>query len=167
MNAAPSASSGMLVRILGHTKLSEMRQPKETIRIGQLELHFLLDGEDTNHELVIFEFLIPPGAKVPVPHYHKDVDEVVYGLEGVTTTTIDGNKVEIKEGDRLFIPRGVVHHHDNRTDQLAKSLIIMTPASIGPAYFREMSELIKPGVPPDPMKATEIMRRHGLIPFVS
>ena len=35
-----------------------MRQSKETIRIGQLELHFLLDGKDTNHELVIFEFLI-------------------------------------------------------------------------------------------------------------
>lgn len=144
-----------------------MTQPKEIIRIGQLELHFLLDGKDTNHELVIFEFLIPPGAKVPVPHYHKDVDEVIYGLEGVTTTTIGKNKVDVKQGDRLFIPRGAVHHHDNQTDKLAKSLIIMTPATIGPDYFREMSELIKPGIPPDPMKATEIMKRHGLIPVVS
>lgn len=143
-----------------------MSQPKETIRIGQLELQFLLDGEDTKNELVIFEFTIPAGAKVPVPHYHKDVDEVIYGLEGVTTTRVDGKKVEIGQGERLFIPRGAVHHHDNQTDKLAKSLIIMTPASIGPAYFREMSELIKPGTPPDPKKATEIMTRHGLIPVV-
>jgi len=144
-----------------------MRQPKETIRIGQLELRFLADGESTNQKLVIFEFLIPPEAKVPVPHYHKDVDEVIYGLEGVTTTTINENKVELHEGDSLFIPRGAVHHHDNRTDKLAKSLITMTPASIGPAYFREMSDLIKPGVPPDPKKASEIMTRYGLIPVVS
>jgi quercetin dioxygenase-like cupin family protein len=141
-----------------------MKQPKETIRIGQLELHFLVDGEDTNNGLVIFEFVIPPGAKVPIPHYHQDVDEVIYGLEGVTTTTIDGNKVEIGGGDRLFIPRGAVHHHNNQTNTLAKSLIIMTPGSIGPAYFREMSELIKPGIPPDPKRAAEIMTRHGLIP---
>jgi quercetin dioxygenase-like cupin family protein len=141
-----------------------MEKVKQTIIIGQLELNFLLDGEDTNNAIVMFEFVIPPGAKVPIPHYHKDVDEVVYGLEGITTTTIDGSKVEISAGDRLFIPKGAVHHHDNRTEQLAKSLIIMTPASIGPAYFKEMSELIKPGVPPDSKKAAEIMIRHGLIP---
>lgn len=144
-----------------------MRQSKETIRIGQLELQFLLDGEDTNGGVVMFEFIIPPGAKVPVPHYHKEVDEVIYGLEGVTTTTLDGRTVEISAGERLFIPRGAVHHHDNRKDQPARSLILMTPATIGPAYFREMSELIKPGVPPDPQKAAEIMQRHGLIPVAN
>jgi quercetin dioxygenase-like cupin family protein len=141
-----------------------MRKPKQTIIIGQLELNFLLDGEDTTNTIVMFEFVIPPGAKVPIPHYHKEVDEVIYGLEGITTTTIDGNKVEINAGDRLFIPRGAVHHHDNKKEHTAKSLIIMTPASIGPAYFREMSEVIKPGIPPDPKRAAEIMIRHGLIP---
>lgn len=138
--------------------------PKQIITIGQLELRFLLDGDDTGNGLVMFEFIIQPGAKVPVPHYHKDVDEVLYGLEGVSTTLIDGKKTELHVGDRLFIPRGVVHHHDNRTDQPAKTLVVLTPASIGPAYFMEMSELIQPGIPPDPQKAMEIMLRHGLVP---
>jgi len=141
-----------------------MIPPKQTIKVGQMELHFLLDGEDTNNGLVMFEFIIPAGAKVPIPHYHKDVDEVVYGLEGITSTTVDGKTIEIAAGDRLFIPRGAVHHHDNRHGETAKSLVVLTPASIGPAYFKEMSELIKPGVPPDPQKATEVMLRHGLIP---
>lgn len=144
-----------------------MAQPKQTIQIGQLQLHFLLDGEDTNNGIVMFEFIIPEGAKVPIPHYHKEVDEVVYGLEGITSTTVDGKITEIGAGDRVFIPKGAVHHHDNRHAGIAKSLIIMTPASIGPAYFKEMSELIKPGVPPDPQKAKEIMLRHGLIPVAS
>ena len=144
-----------------------MTQPKQTILIGQLELHFLLDGEDTNNGLVMFEFLIPEGAKVPIPHYHKEVDEVIYGLEGITSTTVEGKTIEIGAGDQLFIPRGAVHHHDNRHAGIAQSLIILTPATIGPAYFKEMSELIKPGVPPDPQKATEIMLRHGLIPVAS
>lgn len=144
-----------------------MRQPKQTIQIGQLQLDFLLDGEDTNNGLVMFEFFIPQGAKVPIPHYHKEVDEVVYGLEGITSTTVDGKTREIGAGDQLFIPRGAVHHHDNRHAATAKSLIILTPATIGPAYFKEMSELFQPGVPPDPEKATEIMLRHGLIPVTS
>jgi quercetin dioxygenase-like cupin family protein len=144
-----------------------MKQPKQVIRIGQLELHFLLDGEDPNNSMVMFEFLIPEGAKVPIPHYHKEVDEVVYGLAGMTSTTVDGKTTEIAAGDRLFIPRGAVHHHDNRHAGIAKSFIILTPATIGPAYFKEMSELIRPGVPPDPQKATEIMLRHGLIPVAS
>ena len=141
-----------------------MKQYKETIKIGQLELNFMQSGETTNNEMVVFEFLIPPGAKVPIPHYHKDVDELVYGLEGTTTSTLDGQAIEVNPGDTLFIPRGATHHHDNRTQSVAKTLVVLTPASIGPAYFREMSELIKPGVPPDPQKAKEIMLRHGLVP---
>ena len=141
--------------------------PKQIITVGQMDLRFLLDGDDTNNNLVMFEFIIPPGSKVPVPHYHRDVDEVLYGLEGVSTTTIDGKKVELHVGDRLFIPRGIVHHHDNLTNQVAKTLVVLTPANIGPSYFKEMSELIQPGVPPDPQKAAEIMLRHGLIPVAS
>src|SRR3954447_7170511 len=141
-----------------------MKQNRETIKIGQLELNFMQSGETTNNEMVVFEFLIPPGAKVPIPHYHKDVDELVYGLEGTTTSTLNGQTIEINPGDTLFIPRGATHHHDNRSQSVAKTLIILTPATIGPAYFREMSELIKPGIPLDPQKAKEIMLRHGLVP---
>lgn len=141
-----------------------MSEVKETIRIGQLELHFLLNSADTNNRLVMFEFVIPAGAEVPVPHYHKEVDEVVYGLEGITTTTIDGKTVEIREGDQVFIPSGAVHHHDNRHEETAKTLVVLTPGKINLSYFREMSQLVKPGIPPDPAAAKEIMLRHGLIP---
>jgi quercetin dioxygenase-like cupin family protein len=139
-------------------------EPKQIITIGQLELRFLLDGKDTQERLVLFEFIIPAGAKVPIPHYHEAVDEVIYGLEGSTTTTLDGKAIEVGPGDRVYIPRGAVHHHDNRTEVPARSLIYLSPASIGPAYFEEMAALIRPGIPPDPQKAAEIMMRHGLVP---
>ncbi|WP_295652283.1 hypothetical protein [uncultured Mucilaginibacter sp.] len=59
-----------------------MHPVKEIITLGQLELHFLLDGDDTENRMVMFEMIIQPGAKVPVPHYHVEVDEALYGLEG-------------------------------------------------------------------------------------
>ena len=72
--------------------------------------------------------------------------------------------IEINAGDSLFIPKGAIHHHDNHTQSVAKTLIVMTPATIGPAYFREMSTLIKPGVPPHPQQVKEVMLKHGLVP---
>lgn len=139
---------------------------KELIRIGQLELNFLLDGDDTNNQMVMFELTIPAGAKVPVAHYHVDVDEALYGLEGEVSSIVDGKHVTIGPGDHYFIPRGVVHHHDNKGTTMAKALCVLTPASIGPAYFREIGAAIKPGVPPDPAVINEIMNKHGLIPSV-
>jgi len=144
-----------------------MQQSNEVINIGQLQLRFMQTAETTNDEMVVFEFTIPSGAKVPVTHYHETVDELVCGLEGTTTSIVNGQTVEINPGDSLFIPKGATHYHDNRTQSVAKTLIIMTPATIGPAYFHEMSALIKPGVPPDPQKAKEIMLRYGLVPVAS
>jgi quercetin dioxygenase-like cupin family protein len=143
-----------------------MKQPKETITLGQLKLSFLLDGDDTDNQLVMFEFTIPAGAKVPVPHYHKDVDEALYGLEGVVSSIVDGETIEIAPGDHLFIRRGQTHYHDNLTDKDAKVLCVLTPASIGPAYFRELKANMTPGVPPDPKVLSAIMLKHGLIPVV-
>jgi quercetin dioxygenase-like cupin family protein len=143
-----------------------MPQPTQLIKIGQLELNFLFDGNDPSNPFVMFEFTIPPGAKVPVPHYHKHVDEVLYGLEGITTSIVDGQTIEIVAGDRLFVPRGAVHHHDNKTNQPAKTLCVLTPSDININYFKELGELIKPGIPPDPKKAAEIMTKYGLIPAV-
>ena len=38
----------------------------------------------------MFEFLVPVGAKVPLPHYHESFDETIYVLEGIMTFTVDG-----------------------------------------------------------------------------
>ena len=139
--------------------------PKETIHLGQVEIRFLLDGNDTGGSMSMFEFLVAPGAKVPVPHYHEGFDEAAYGIEGVLTFTVDGVPHRIGPGDRCFIPRGKVHHFVNDGTAPVRALPVLTPAVGGRAFFREMAALMKAG-PPDPAKAGEIMRRHGLVPAV-
>lgn len=139
---------------------------KEIITLGQLEIHFLLDGDDTENRMVMFEMIIQPGAKVPVPHYHVEVDEALYGLEGNLSSIVNGQHLTTGPGEKLFIPRGQVHYHENLSDNPTKTLCILTPASIGPAYFREIKAQMKPGTPPDPAIMSEIMQRHGLVPAV-
>ncbi|HEY4150200.1 MAG TPA: cupin domain-containing protein [Chitinophagaceae bacterium] len=137
---------------------------KETVRIGTLQLNFLLDGDDTGGTLVLFELIVPPHAKVPAPHFHVAVDETLYGLEGVLTQTVDGVVRELTAGDKCFIPRGTVHGFTNVHDVAAKALCVLMPALIGPAYFREIGEVINAGGPPDMQKVLAIMRQHGLEP---
>jgi quercetin dioxygenase-like cupin family protein len=135
----------------------------ETIRIGTLEIRFLRDKHDTGGSLDIFEMDVPPEGRMPIPHYHRDWDETVYGLVGSVSFTVDGALHMIGPGDILFIRRGVVHGFDNRSGAPATCLCVLTPGILGPEYFREVS-LLAGSDPPDPAKMREVMQRHGLVP---
>jgi quercetin dioxygenase-like cupin family protein len=134
------------------------------VRIGALELSFLMDETQGSGDLVIFEFSVPPNARVPEPHYHREVDEFIYGLEGVMTTTRHDETHTIRPGDSLMIRRGQTHHHMNLSDQAARVLIVLHPGSIGRRYFEEIAEHVNVPGKPDLAQIRATMERHGLIP---
>ncbi len=142
----------------------ETQKPPRLVRIGPLELRFHVDETDGAGDVVMFEFIVPPAARVPAPHYHEACDEIVYGLEGTMTTTLDGTAIAVRPGDVVFIPRGKVHHHANRDDGTARAMIVIAPGTIGRRYFEEMAEAVSQPGPPDMARLTEIMLRHGLVP---
>ncbi len=137
---------------------------KEKIRIGEVTIDFLLEAADTNGSTAMFEFSVPAAAKVPIPHYHEHYDETIYGLTGTMTFTVDGKPIDIYPGETCFIPRGVVHGFNNLGQEEAKSLAVITPALLGPIFFKEMAEVINAGGPPDIEKLKSIMLKHGLVP---
>jgi len=141
-----------------------MTLEKEIIRAGQVEVRFLLESKDSNGQLAMFEFTVPAGAKVPAPHSHTHYDETIYGLEGVMTFTVNGQAINIAPGGTCFIPRGAVHGFNNLRQAKAKALAVVTPALIGPDYFREMAAIVNAGGPPDLEKIKAVMTRHGLVP---
>lgn len=141
-----------------------MKNQEEVIRVGQIEIRFLLEGKDTNGQLAVFEFTVPAGAKVPMPHYHERYDETIYGLEGLMTFTINGQAKDIAPGEAAFIPRSAVHGFNNLKPTTAKALAVVTPALIGPEFFREVADIVNAGGPPDPEKIKAVMLRHGLVP---
>jgi len=138
----------------------------EEIRLGGLGVRYVVEGKDSGGSVAMFEFEVSAGSMVPVAHSHDGYEETVYGLEGVLTFTVDGQKVEIGPGGSFCIPRGAVHRFDNVHPAGAKVLVTITPGILGPEYFREIREVFKAGAdgPPDPKAIGEIMRRHGLTP---
>jgi len=139
---------------------------KETIKVGQIIIDFLLEAADTNGSAAMFEFTVPVGAKVPIPHYHESYDETIYGLSGVITFTVEGNPIDIGPGETCFIPRGAVHGFDNLTQKDAKALTVITPALLGSIFFKEVAAILNAGGPPDIEKLKLTMAKHGLIPVI-
>ena len=139
---------------------------KEKIKVGQVNIDFLLEAADTNGSTAMFKFSVPAGAKVPLPHYHDHYDETIYGLGGTMTFTVDGKRIDIAPGETCFIPRGVVHGFNNLGQEEAKALAVITPALLGPIFFKEMAEVINAGGPPDIEKLKSIMLKHGLVPVM-
>jgi quercetin dioxygenase-like cupin family protein len=139
----------------------------EVIRYPWLSVHFLITGEQSNGTVAAFELRVDGGKPLPAPaHSHDHYEETIYGIDGVLTWTVNGVPIEVGPGQALCIPRGAIHRFDNLTPQDAKALCVITPAAIGPQYFREILEAMNAtaGGPPDRMKIMEIMKRHGLTP---
>jgi quercetin dioxygenase-like cupin family protein len=137
----------------------------ETIMIGPLRIHFLLTSNDSNGSVSVFEFFVPAGQKLAAPAHKNDAyEEVLYGIEGILTWTVNGTPIEVGPGQSLCIPRGAVHRFDNFGSKDVKQLVVISPAIMGPAYFRESAEVINAAVdgPPDREKMTDIFRRHGM-----
>jgi quercetin dioxygenase-like cupin family protein len=139
----------------------------ETIRVAALEIRFLVTGADSSGSAAVFEMTVPVGDKLPAPpHSHDAYEETVFGIEGTLTWTVDDEAVEVGLGQALCITRGAVHQFANHGSEDAKALVIITPAAIGPEYFRETAEVLTAtgGGPPDRAKLMAIMHRHGLTP---
>ena len=139
---------------------------KESTQVGQIEVRFLLESKDSNGQLALFEFTVPAGAKVPMPHYHERYDETIYGLEGVMTFTVNGQSTDIAPGQSRFIPRGAVHGFNNLKQATAKALAVVTPALIGPEFFRETAAIVNAGGPPDLGKIKAVLTKYGLVPVL-
>jgi quercetin dioxygenase-like cupin family protein len=139
---------------------------REQITVGEMAIRFLVEGSQTADSVAVFEFDVPAGARIAGAHSHDGYDETIYGLEGVLTWTVEGSPTEVGPDDAVFIPRGAVHHFDNRGDVDAKALAIATPGHIGPDFFREVGAILDAaaGGPPDLAALGAVMRSHGLTP---
>lgn len=139
----------------------------QTIHLGPVEVRFLITSENAGGSVAIFEVLVPGKNRLAGPaHSHDHYEESIYGLDGVLTWTVDGKQIDIGPGQALCIERGAIHRFDNNGSRDARVLCIVTPAEIGPRYFREIAEVLSVAGngAPDRPKIAEIMRRHGLTP---
>ena len=137
----------------------------DPIHLGPITITFAVDAEMSNGTATLSRCDVRGGAGLPLPHSHDGFEETIYGLEGVTTFTVDGESVAVGVGDTLCIRRGQVHNFI-AGDEDVSFLAVATPGVFGPDYFLELADLIAAAGdgPPDPGAIARVMLRHGLTP---
>jgi mannose-6-phosphate isomerase-like protein (cupin superfamily) len=86
--------------------------PSQTIRIGQIEIHYLQAAGEAG-DMSCFEMLVPSGAGVPPPHSHAEHEELVYVLDGTLRYTVGSVTRDLGPGDTMGTPKGVPHAFGN------------------------------------------------------
>jgi len=155
--------------MLARIQAPRVNPADETIGINGFTVRFMVTGNESNGSVAAFELSVPASMRLPAPaHSHDHYEETIYGIQGALTWTVEGTAIEVGPGQTLCIPRGAVHRFDNHASADAKALCVITPAAIGPEYFRETFAVLKAasGGPPDKARMLEIMRRHGLTPVL-
>lgn len=83
-------------------------------------------GESTGGRLGALEADIPPGSG-PVLHYHPDVEELFFVLEGEVDFILGDATRRVADGGFVLIPRGMRHRFTNPTSEAARAFIAFTP----------------------------------------
>ena len=111
----------------------------ERIRVRGGWLSYLAVGEQTGGAYAVIETANDPSTGVPL-HVHEREDETWFVLEGEYTFEVGDQTFRAGPGDYVFGPRNVPHSYANRTDAVARALIMVTPAGFE-GFWRESVKL--------------------------
>jgi quercetin dioxygenase-like cupin family protein len=111
--------------------------------LGNL-IRFVADGARTGNAYSLVEISTAPGAGTP-PHRQKDDDEAFVVLEGQYEFLHEGRTICAGPGDFVFVAKGEAHAFRNAGSEMAKMLIINSPAGLHENFFREAGDPIAAG----------------------
>ncbi|MGH3177378.1 MAG: cupin domain-containing protein [Streptosporangiaceae bacterium] len=87
-------------------------------------------GSPLSTQIGLLESELPPGGGFRIPHWHEDLYEVFYVLEGEIEYLLDGAWRRAPAGTTVFIPAGIVHAFRNASDRPARQLVVGPPQAI-------------------------------------
>jgi quercetin dioxygenase-like cupin family protein len=127
----------------------------ETHTLGFSKIAFKASPVDTEGGLFIMEHsnLTKGGL---YRHLHPTQDEWLYAMEGDFRVEIGDQKLTLKPGDSVLMPRKVPHVWAQVGETPGKLLIAFTPAGRMEEFFRDFGKTGK--LPTDP----QVVRAYGL-----
>ncbi len=88
--------------------------------------------------------MLEPGAMSSLRHWHHNEDEFVWVVEGECTLVQDAGETVLRPGDCAAFPAGDPdgHHFLNRTDRVAKFLVVGTRAPQETAVYSDVDMMV-------------------------
>lgn len=87
---------------------------------------------------------LEPGAISSLRHWHHNEDEFVWVVEGECTLVQDEGETVMRPGDCAAFPAGDAngHHFLNRTDKIAKFMVVGTKAAKETAVYSDVDMMV-------------------------
>ena len=84
---------------------------------GNVDIRTIIHSKQTDRQISNVEVAVSPKQMGPSPHTHKDLDEMMYVLEGTATVMIGKEIFEVEAGGWNFRPHGIAHSFWNASDK--------------------------------------------------
>ena len=114
----------------------------------------------------VMDWTMEAGGKVP-PHFHKYTDEHFKINKGEILFTVNGQKMLKKQGEELFVPKGIVHTLSNSGKGQVHVTVTYSPCADTHRFFEIMATLDdkNTGSPNNIIKYLYLAPRLGLKEF--
>ncbi|RYY22089.1 MAG: cupin domain-containing protein [Chitinophagaceae bacterium] len=130
-------------------------------------------SSQTNMQYSCVEFIVAPKQMGPPPHIHKELDELMYVVEGTVSIMVDEKVYQVNAGGWHMRPRGIIHTFWNATDKPARYIDMYFNQNfedfLEELNDRLMPEMVKNNLTPaDPgiaKKWADLDRRFGITTF--
>ncbi len=142
-------------------KITEPNCGKHIAIAGDIN-SILASKDDTGGTYSIVEARVFPNGG-PVPHIQTREHEGFYILEGEITFTVDGKEIVAKTGTFVHVPPNVTHSFKNKTDILAKMLIILAPGGLEDLFVKVGDEVSDPKIQPSSMSDSQMKKFVDLV----
>jgi uncharacterized cupin superfamily protein len=110
-----------------------------------------LGSRQHSSQIGLVESEVPAGGGFHVPHWHDDLDEAFYVLEGELEFLLEDEWLAAPAGTTVLVPAGTVHAFRNASNRVARQLVIGPP---------EVAELISELGDHPPQEWESIHERH-------
>ncbi len=95
--------------------------------MGRMSAIFKADLEETNSTLSVSEWWLEPNTEGPHIHKHPET-QLIYVIEGNLAVYLQGKSwFEAEKGSYIYIPSGIEHGFENRSDKTVGFMSINIP----------------------------------------
>jgi len=108
-------------------------------------------GKQTGNAFSMIEQTMPYGSGPP-PHFHADMEEMFYVIEGEITIWIEGKISRFTPGTFGFIPRKAVHYFKITSKENCRALNMYTPSGFEEGIVRNAEKAEQLTLPPKGLK---------------
>lgn len=97
--------------------------------MGRIKAVFKADGDETCDQYSVSEWWMEPNTKGIGAHSHDRENEIFYVLEGTMSFLVGDTWRDAEQGSFIFVPAGVQHDFENRSNSCAGVLNIFAPGA--------------------------------------